>query len=162
MQRTNRLYTNRGFTLIEVLIVLVIVLAIGGIVAVNLMPKREQAIGDVVRVQLDALDQAMEQFYLDYERYPSTEEGISVLWDKTQLEDEDDQDKHPGNYLKKKNLKDYWGSDYGYRGPEDAEEEGYYELWSNGKDTEEETEDDIRARSWYGDEEDEFGDAGGG
>ncbi len=141
-----------GFTLIEVLIVLVIVLAIGGIVAVNLMPRRDQALKDTERVQLRMIEAALEQFYLDMGRYPTEEEGIAVLWDKTKIEDETLQGKHMGNYFAqgKKNLKDQWGNEYGYR-PLDAEAEGTdesdgrkYELWSNGPDGEEGTDDDIK------------------
>lgn len=145
-------FTRRtGFTLIEVLIVLVIVLAIGGIVAVNLMPRRDQALKDTERVQLRMIEAALEQFYLDMGRYPTEEESIASLWDKTKIEDENLQTKHMGNYFAqgKKNLKDQWGNEYGYR-PLDSEAEGgesdgrKYELWSNGPDGEEGTEDDIK------------------
>ncbi len=142
-----------GFTLIEVLIVLVIVLAIGAIVAVNLMPRRDKALEDTERVQLRMIESALEQFYLDMGRYPTEDEGIAVLWDKTKLEDETEQSKHMGNYFAqgKKNLKDRWGHEYGYR-PVDSETSGTgeatdgrkYELWSNGKDGEEGTADDIK------------------
>jgi general secretion pathway protein G len=156
-----------GFTLIEVLIVLVIVLAIGAIVAVNLMPRRDQALEDTERVQLRMIESALEQFYLDMGRYPTEEEGIAVLWDKTKLEDEALQDKHMGNYFAqgKKNLKDRWGNEYGYR-PIDPELDGTgeesdgrkYELWSNGKDGEEGTADDIK----LDESEDDESDTGGG
>lgn len=145
-------FTRRtGFTLIEVLIVLVIVLAIGGIVAVNLMPRRDQALKDTERVQLRMIEAALEQFYLDMGRYPTEEESIASLWDKTKIEDENLQARHMGNYFAqgKKNLKDQWGNEYGYR-PLDSEAEGgesdgrQYELWSNGPDGEEGTDDDIK------------------
>lgn len=157
-----------GFTLIEVLIVLVIVLAIGAIVAVNLMPRRDQALEDTERVQLRMIESALEQFYLDMGRYPTEDEGIAVLWDKTKLEDENEQGKHMGNYFAqgKKNLKDRWGNEYGYRpideeaGVTGEEADGRkYELWSNGKDGEEGTADDIKLDE-SNDEETDAGESG--
>ncbi len=142
---------RRGFTLIEVLIVLVIVLAIGSIVAVNLIPRQEQALQQTERIQLQMIEQALQQFYIDMGRYPTEEEGLASLWDKTRVEDENLQRKHLGNYFDKgkKNLKDRWGNAYGYR-PVEADVSGTdtpgrrYELWSNGPDGEEGTDDDIK------------------
>jgi len=144
-----------GFTLIEVLIVLVIVLAIGAVVAVNLIPVRDKALNNTELVQLRLIEQALDQFNLDIGRYPTEDEGLASLWDKTKIEDENLQKKHIGNYFAKgkKDLKDRWGNSYGYR-PVDAssssntgtdESEGRkYELWSNGADGEEGTADDIK------------------
>ncbi len=158
----------RAFTLIEVLIVLVIVLAIGGIVAVNLLPKRDQALADTQRVQLDSIDNALKYFNLDFGRYPTEDEGLTVLWDSSVIEDEADEAKWKKPYMESKNLTDQWGNEYGYRFPAEADEE-MYELWSNGKDGEESTEDDIKARSYPGEGDDEgmggfedFGGSGGG
>lgn len=151
-------YTRRtaaGFTLIEVLIVLVIVLAIGGLVAVNLIPVRDKALNNNELVQLRLIEQALDQFNLDIGRYPTEDEGLAALWDKTKIEDETLQKKHIGNYFAKgkKELKDRWGNPYGYR-PVDASSSGdsgtdesdgrKYELWSNGADGEEGTADDIK------------------
>lgn len=144
-----------GFTLIEVLIVLVIVLAIGGLVAVNLIPVRDKALNNNELVQLRLIEQALDHFNLDMGRYPTEDEGLAALWDKTKIEDETLQKQHIGNYFAKgkKDLKDRWGNPYGYR-PVDAsssdgsgtdESDGRkYELWSNGEDGEEGTADDIK------------------
>ena len=59
--RTNRI-VHRGLTLIEVLIVIAILLAIGGLVVVNLMPSKEQADIDLQQVQFDNLKSAFDQF----------------------------------------------------------------------------------------------------
>lgn len=154
---------SAGFTLIEVLIVLVIVLAIGGIVAVNLIPARDQAIRDTVRVQLQTIEDALEQFNVQIGRYPTEEEGLDVLWDKAKLTDEALQAKYPaGGFFAKgeKNLKDQWGDPYGYRVVEADELEGTvagYEVWSNGPDGEEGTADDITPRDAASDEDGEGG-----
>lgn len=156
MRPSHRALHARAFTLIEVLIVLVIVLAIGGVVAVNLLPRREQAIEDTVRVQMDQIEQALEQFYFDFSRYPSEEEGLNVLWDSTALENEDDAAKYRGPYLKSPIREDQYGNAFGYRFPGETDE-NMYDLWSNGKDGEEGTDDDILAR-----EGDDEGDGAGG
>ena len=65
-----------GFTLIELLIVIAILLAIGGLVVVNLIPRGEQAKSDLQRVQLDQVTNAFQQFRLDLDRWPSEEEGV--------------------------------------------------------------------------------------
>ena len=62
---------RRGFTLIELLIVIAILLAIGGLVVVNLIPRGEQAKADIQRIQLDQIASAMSQFRLDLDRWPS-------------------------------------------------------------------------------------------
>lgn len=157
MTRSNASHAPRrsqslGFTLIEVLIVLAIVLALGGVVAYNLLPRREQAIDQTQAVQIDMFKASLKQFYLDFGRYPSEDEGIAVLWDKTRLDNEDDEPKWVGPYLEEPITTDHWGNEWNYRFPGEANEE-MYELWSNGKDGEEDTEDDIR--SWS--EDDEFG-----
>jgi len=141
-----------GFTLIEVLIVLVIVLAIGGIVAVNLIPVRDKALENTERIQLQTIADALEQFNLTIGRYPTEDEGLAALWDKTKIEDENLQKQHIGNFFAqgRKNLKDRWGAEYGYRPLDAAMEETdesdgrKYELWSNGPDGEEGTADDIK------------------
>lgn len=157
-RRSRMTATARAFTLIEVLIVLVIVLAIGGVVAVNLLPRREQALEDTIRVQMDQIESALEQFYFDFNRYPSEEEGLDVLWDESALENEDEADKYRGPYLKSPISEDQYGNPYGYRFPGEVDETKY-ELWSNGKDGEEATEDDIKARGFGGaDDEDGMGD----
>ena len=77
-----------GFTLIELLIVIAILLAIGGLVVVNLIPRGEQAKSDLQRVQLDQITSAFQQFRLDLGRWPSAADALhrgnprQVVWDR--------------------------------------------------------------------------------
>lgn len=142
---------RRAFTLIEVLIVLVIVLAIGSIVAVNLMPKKEEAIEKTVQIQLQQIENALDLFNVDIGRYPTQDEGLDVLWDKTKLADESLQSKHAGNYFAKgqKNLKDAWGNPFNYEVLDSSEVDAGglpYKIWSNGPDGQSGTPDDIYPR----------------
>jgi general secretion pathway protein G len=134
---------RRGFTLIELLIVIAILLAIGGLVVVNLIPRGEQAKTDLQRVQLKQIADAFEHFRLDMDRWPTEEEGIESLWNKDQIQDENDQQRWRGPYLTEPVLQDRWGHDLVYRFPGELRGETYYDLISLGPDGEEKTEDDI-------------------
>ncbi len=134
---------RRGFTLIELLIVIAILLAIGGLVVVNLIPRGEQAKADIQRIQLDQVANAMSQFRLDLDRWPSEEEGIEVLWKRDSLEDENDYERWRGPYLEDPVTEDRWGNELVYRFPGEIRGESYYDLTSFGPDGEEDTDDDI-------------------
>ena len=134
-----------GFSLIEVLIAIAIVAAIGGLVAVNLMGAREDSKVNMARIELDRIRQALDQFSLVFERYPTDDEGIEVLWSDQTLDVEDEAlQARWRRFLNSPNPSDPWGNEWGYRAePEYGE---YYDLWSNGPDGEEGTADDIK--SW--------------
>ncbi len=154
---------SRAFTLIEVLIVIAILLALGGLVVVNLIPKKAEADIDLTRVQLDQLDAGLKMFVLDMKRYPTEEEGLPALWDKSAIEDEEEARSWKGPYLANPCPKDTWGSDWLYRNP--AEDEAFpFDIVSLGPDRQEDTEDDItnhdRFRDEQGEISEEFGTGG--
>lgn len=138
---------RRGFTLIEVMIVILIVLALGGLVAYNLVGTKKEADAGVVKIQMDNIGYALKQFNLKYGRYPSDEEGLRVLWDKSALTDENEA-KNWTKYLEEPIPNDKWGSPWGYRQKSEHLSEDMYDLWSFGPDKQEGTEDDIT--SWAG------------
>jgi general secretion pathway protein G len=140
---------RRGLTLIEVLIVIAILLAIGGLVVVNLIPRKEQADIDLQKVQFQNIDGALKQFKLDMKRYPSDEEGLAALWDKSLLVSEDEATNWRGKYLESPITKDTWGSELVYHCPGEVNTEGY-DLVSFGPDKQEGTEDDITNASSQG------------
>lgn len=143
---------SRGFTLLEVMIVIVIILAIAGLVTVNLMGSRDEATKGTVNLQLKSLKDALKQFNLTYNRYPTDDEGLAVLWDKSLLTSEEDQAKWRA-FLDEPLPNDTWGTPWGYRA--ESQSGRPFDLWSNGPDKQEGTEDDISA--WR-----ETGDADGG
>lgn len=147
---------RRAFTLIELLIVIAILLAIGGLVVVNLIPRGEQAKADLQRVQFDLIGSAMDQFRLDMDRWPAEEEGLAALWDPESLEDEDDTQRWRGPYLKDRVLEDKWGNELIYHYPGELRGESYYDIISIGPDGEEDTEDDITNHDRLRDEEGEL------
>jgi len=140
--RLNSRRARRGFTLIEVLIVIAIVLALGGLVAYNLMGRKEAAENDLCKVDMNTLRQAMKMFRFDHGRYPTDEEGVRVLWEKEAMQDEE-QLKKWANRLEKAMPKDRFGHDWGYRQKSEHGDENEYDLWSVGRDGVEGSEDDV-------------------
>lgn len=118
--------TQRGFTLLELLVVMVII----GLLASYVGPKFFSQIGKsevkAARAQIDALEKALDQFRLDLGRYPTTEQGLAALMERPAGEQ-----KWGGPYLKKAVPNDPWGRPYVYRQPG---EHGEYDLLSLGKD----------------------------
>lgn len=130
-----------GMTLIEVMIVIVILGLLATGIAVNVLPKREQAKVAKAVQDIAALENSFQMYSLDVGDYPSTEDGIQSLWRAPQPAP----DNWRGPYIQKPNFTDPWGTEYVYVYP--GNHEGYdYDLYSLGKDTQEGTDDDIT--SW--------------
>ncbi len=151
-----------AFTLIELMIVIAILLALGGLVLVNLLPRQKEAEINLTRVQIDQVVSALEYFQLDMKRFPTEEEGLTALWAKDVIQDEDEAERWKGKYIDAI-PSDTWGSDWIYREP--SETESYpYDIVSLGPDKEEGTPDDItnldRLRDSEGEIAEEFTDFG--
>ncbi len=117
---------QRGFTLLELLVVMVII----GLLASYVGPKYFSQIGKsevkTARAQIDALGKALDQYRLDTGHYPPTELGLNSLFIRPPNEP-----KWSGPYLVKAAPPDPWGNPYGYKSPG---EHGDYDLFSLGKD----------------------------
>ena len=142
MERRRMSPSSRGFTLIEVMIVILIVLMLGGLVAWNLMGTKEDAQANIVKIQMNTIQDALKQFRFVFDRYPTDEEGLKVLWDKTAVTDEEEAKKWKA-FLEKPVPKDHYGNEWGYRQKSEHGNEDTYDLWSYGKDKQEGTDDDI-------------------
>lgn len=101
---------NHGFTLLELLVVIVIIGLLAGLVAPRYFEQIGKSNGKIARAQIDALDKALDQYRLDVGRYPSTEQGLSVLVSKPP-----NVEKWDGPYLKKDVPPDPWSRPYGYK-----------------------------------------------
>ncbi len=154
-KRRNFNSARRGFTLIELLIVIAILLAMGGLVVVNVLQSGEKAKADLQLSQFDQIDSAMEMFKFHLSRWPTEDEGLAALWDKEILEEEEDLKLWGGPYLKDKITTDQWGNELVYRYPGEIRSESFYDLISFGADREEDTEDDITNHDRILDEEGE-------
>ncbi len=137
------LSTARGFTLLEVMIVIGIILLIAGLVTVNLMGSRAEATKGTVEIQLRSMRDALKQFNLAFNRFPTEEEGLAVLWSKETLDPQADATKWRA-FLEQAIPNDPWGTAWGYAPTSEQAPEGMFDLWSNGPDKEANTADDIR------------------
>lgn len=117
---------ENGFTLLELLVVMVII----GLLAGYVGPKYFEQIGKsetkTARAQIDSLGKALDQYRIDVGQYPSTEQGLAAL-NQNVANDA----KWGGPYLKKSVPKDPWDRPYLYKSPG---EHGDYDLFSFGKD----------------------------
>lgn len=116
----------RGFTLLELLVVLVILGLLVGYVAPRYFGQIGKSEAKVARAQADALEKALDTYRLDVGRYPSSEMGLEVL-----MAAPGNEPKWQGPYLKKAVPMDPWGKAYQYKSPG---EHGEYDLLSLGKD----------------------------
>ncbi len=115
-----------GFTLMELLLVLVIVGLLAAVVGPTLYQRIKPAKETAVREQIENFSTALDGFVVDVGRYPSTQEGLNSLRTKP-----DGIEKWNGPYLKKEIPADPWGNPYQYRSPGRS---GGYEIISYGAD----------------------------
>jgi len=116
----------RGFTLLELLVVIVIIGLLAGYVAPKYFSQVGKSEIQVARAQIDAFEKALDQYRLDTRRYPSTEQGLKALVERPGSEPQ-----WNGPYLRKSVPLDPWGRPYAYRAPGAKTD---FELVSYGRD----------------------------
>lgn len=124
-RRSGRPGRQLGFTLLELLVVLVILGLLASYVAPRYFGQIVRSEVQVTRAQMDAFAKALDQFRLDTGQYPTTEQGLVALVKATAATP-----RWNGPYLQKEPPPDPWGSAYVYR----RLPSGEYELLSYGKD----------------------------
>lgn len=117
---------SRGFTLLEILVVLVIIGLLAGLVAPRFFGQVGKSETQVARAQLDAFVKALDQYRLDTGRYPSAEQGLDALVNRPEGET-----RWAGPYLRKAVPPDPWGRPYVYRSPGAKSD---FEVATLGKD----------------------------
>ena len=117
---------NAGFTLLELLVVIVILGLLAGYVAPRYFAQVGKSEIKVAQAQIEGLGKALDQYRLDTGHYPSTEQGLTSLMERPSSEA-----KWDGPYLKKALPPDPWGKPYMYRSPG---EHGEFDIYSYGKD----------------------------
>jgi general secretion pathway protein G len=136
--RTSGLSRN-GFTILELLLVLVILSVLAAIVASRFAGQSNSAKIKAAQTQLSNFNLALNRFEIDLGRYPSSSEGLRVLIEKPS----DGGKTWQGPYLDGDQVPlDQWSNAWNYRQPGQHREDGF-DLWSNGPDGREGSEDDV-------------------
>jgi general secretion pathway protein G len=132
--------SRAGFTLIELVVVMIILVLLAALVTPRLLGRAEQGRRAATIAQMSILEGELQKYAVDNGRFPTTEEGLEALVK------EPSSAKHwRGPYLTDAIMpKDGWQNDFGYEAP--GKEDRDYDLWSSGKDGESGTDDDIK--SW--------------
>ena len=128
----------QGFTLLEVMVVIVILGILASMVVPNLMGSQERANMQKAISDVTALETSLSLYKMDNYDYPSTEQGLEALVDQTDIEPEPRRFPEDG-YIKRL-PKDPWGNEYVLLNPG---EQGKMDVFSVGPDGEAGTEDDI-------------------
>ncbi len=122
--------TERGFTLVEMLVVITIIALIMALVGPRVLNYLTDAKIKTAKIQITSLENALDLYYLDANRYPTTSEGLRAL-----VERPGGTAAWSGPYLKGNTVpNDPWGRPYVYRSPG---EHGAYDIMSYGADGQE-------------------------
>ena len=136
--------SKSGFTLIEIMVVIIILGILVGLIVPRFMEKPEKARRVKAQLQIESISTALKEYKLDTGDYPTTEQGLQALVEKPSI------GKIPKKYPEKGYLpkipKDPWDNDYVYISPG---EHGDFDLISYGADLEEGGEDkNADVQSW--------------
>ncbi|WP_114417812.1 type II secretion system major pseudopilin GspG [Marinospirillum perlucidum] len=123
---------NKGFTLLEVMVVLVIIGLLVAIVAPNVLDNQDKAMVQKAKADLASLEQALEMYRLDNFNYPTSEQGLDALVTKPTLAPQPDNYRENG-YIRRLPT-DPWGNDYQYRQPGEHGRVDIYSLGADGRE----------------------------
>ncbi len=115
---------KNGFTLIEVLVVVIIIAALAGMVVPKLWPVSNEAKQKIAQGDIANIGVALKLYYLKNDRFPAGDQGVASLYP---------------DYLEKP-PRDPWAHDYLYRCP-GVHNQGSYDIWSQGVDPASEADD---------------------
>lgn len=119
--------SNAGFTLLELMVVLLILAMLASIATPQVLKHLGKAKSQTAQIQIDALSASLDYYKIDLGHFPSQEQGLQALVQKP-----DNETKWDGPYIKKQaSLVDPWGRPYLYEIPG---QHGAYDLYTYGAD----------------------------
>jgi general secretion pathway protein G len=137
---------RRGFTLVEMLVVLAILVLLVSMVVPRILGSQKKANINAAKTQIGMLKASLERYVIDCKKYPTTEQGLAALVQKPA--DLSEKSAWDGPYVNGEIPKDPWGNEYQYEYPPTRGKGDTPDIWSYGPDEEDNTEDDIC--SWTG------------
>jgi len=138
MKNLHKASKTRGFTLLEVMVVIVILGILASMVVPNLMGSQERANVQKAVSDINALETSLSMYKMDNYNYPTTDQGLEALVTETDIEPLPR--RFPEDGYVKRLPQDPWGNDYQLLNPG---EQGKMDVFSMGPDGEVGTEDDI-------------------
>ncbi|WP_044834271.1 MULTISPECIES: type II secretion system major pseudopilin GspG [Thalassomonas] len=138
MKNLHKAKKARGFTLLEVMVVIVILGILASMVVPNLMGSQERANVQKAVSDINALETSLSMYKMDNYNYPSTDQGLEALVTETDIEPLPR--RFPEDGYVKRLPQDPWGNDYQLLNPG---EQSKMDVFSMGPDGEVGTEDDI-------------------
>ncbi len=138
--KTRRQLARRGFTLIEVLLVLTILVIIGSIAVVAIVPMQRNAYIRAAEAQVKAFKTPLQAYRIDIGTYPNSSQGLEAL--RNPPSDLASPTKWRGPYLETPVPADPWSNPYRYEYPGKFQED-WPDIWSYGPDGSDGTDDDI-------------------
>ena len=121
---------DRGFTLIEIMAVVLIIGLLSTLVGIAIFPQIDKSRVSTARAQMKMLDAALESYRMDNAHFPSSEQGLTALINPPP----DARNYQPGGYLRERRLPaDPWGNEYQYEAPGQQNPHSY-DMWSLGAD----------------------------
>jgi len=128
---TNTLRRRSGFTLLELVVVIIVLGLLAGIVAPQIINRLSEAKSTTARTQIEALSVALDGYRLDNGNYPTTEQGLAALRERPTRAPAPTNWRGP--YLRKAVPLDPWGRPYLYRAPGEKNPTAF-DLESLGRD----------------------------
>jgi general secretion pathway protein G len=119
---------EKGFTLVELMVVIVIIGLLATIVVINVLPSGDKAKEVRAKADISTIEGALETYRLQLDNYPTTAQGLDAL--RSPPQGVDASRYQPGGYIKKLQ-NDPWGRPYLYQSPG---RHGEFDVWSYGRD----------------------------
>jgi general secretion pathway protein G len=120
---------ERGFTLIEIMVVMVIIAILGALIGPQILGRVDEARATKAKQDIRALETALDLYKMDNFKYPTTDQGLEALVRKP--DDPSVRNWKEGGYVRQLS-KDPWGNDYHYLAP--GTHGKHYDLYTLGAD----------------------------